>query len=161
MRDKLQKRDRTTLSGTLLDEEDREILSALSEDSRSSINKLSRLVGLSTSSTAERVRRLEARGVIQGFCVKIDPRALGYLLQAIVRIKPLPGKLHLIEETIKLTPEFVECNKIIGDQCLICRLFLKTIEQLDEILSKISELSETNVSIVKSTFVERRLPPIT
>jgi Lrp/AsnC family transcriptional regulator, leucine-responsive regulatory protein len=106
------------------------------------------------------VRQLEARGVIQGFAVRLDPRALGYTLQAIVRVKPLPGQLHLVEEAIRRIPEFVECDKVTGDDCFVCRLFLKTIEQLDEILSKITERAETSTAIIKSTPVERRLPPL-
>jgi Lrp/AsnC family leucine-responsive transcriptional regulator len=98
--------------------------------------------------------------VIQGFAVQIDPRALGYTLQAIVRVKPLPGQLHLVEEEIRRIPEFVECDKVTGDDCFICRLFLHSIEQLDAILSKVTERAETSTAIIKSTPVARRLPPL-
>lgn len=143
-----------------LDQTDRELLAVLSEDGRIAMSELARRIGLSAPSTAERVRQLEARGVIQGFGVKLDPRALGYTLQAIVRVKPLPGQLHLVEEAIRRIPEFVECDKVTGDDCFVCRLFLKTIEQLDEILSKVAERAETSTAIIKSTPVERRLPPL-
>jgi Lrp/AsnC family leucine-responsive transcriptional regulator len=144
----------------VLDQTDRELLAILSEDGRVAMSELARRIGLSAPSTAERVRQLEARGVIQGFAVRLDPRALGYTLQAIVRVKPLPGQLHLVEEAIRRIPEFVECDKVTGDDCFVCRLFLKTIEQLDEILSKITERAETSTAIIKSTPVERRLPPL-
>jgi Lrp/AsnC family transcriptional regulator, leucine-responsive regulatory protein len=72
----------------------------------------------------------------------------------------LPGQLHLVEEVIRRIPEFVECDKVTGDDCFICRLFLRSIEQLDEILSKVTERAETSTAIVKSTPVSRRLPPL-
>ncbi|SED33603.1 Lrp/AsnC family transcriptional regulator, leucine-responsive regulatory protein [Burkholderia sp. WP9] len=134
-----------------LDETDRALLAALAEDARQPVSELARLVGLSAPSTAERVRRLEAQGVIERFTVHIDPRALGYTLQAIVRVKPLPGQLHLVEEVIRRIPEFVECDKVTGDDCFICRLYLQSIEQLDEILTKVAERAETSSAIVKST----------
>ncbi|MDR5750708.1 MULTISPECIES: Lrp/AsnC family transcriptional regulator [unclassified Caballeronia] len=145
---------------TALDDLDRELISILADDGRIAMSELARRIGLSAPSTAERVRRLETLGVIQGFGVQIDPRALGYTLQAIVRVKPLPGQLHLVEEAIRRIPEFVECDKVTGDDCFICRLFLHSIEQLDAILSKVTERAETSTAIVKSTPVARRLPPL-
>jgi Lrp/AsnC family transcriptional regulator, leucine-responsive regulatory protein len=143
-----------------LDEKDRALLAALAEDGRAAVSELARQVGLSAPSTSERLRRLEAQGVIGGYTVRIDPRALGYTLQAIVRVKPLPGQLHLVEEVIRRIPEFVECDKVTGDDCFIARLYLHSIEQLDEILAKVTERAETSTAIVKSTPVARRLPPL-
>jgi Lrp/AsnC family transcriptional regulator, leucine-responsive regulatory protein len=143
-----------------LDEIDRALLAALAEDGRAAVSELARQVGLSAPSTSERLRRLEAQGVIGGYTVQIDPRALGYTLQAIVRVKPLPGQLHLVEEVIRRIPEFVECDKVTGDDCFIARLYLHSIEQLDEILAKVTERAETSTAIVKSTPVARRLPPL-
>ncbi|MFC0399621.1 Lrp/AsnC family transcriptional regulator [Paraburkholderia rhizosphaerae] len=147
-------------SAAPLDDTDRALLSALAEDARQPVSELARSVGLSAPATADRVRRLEASGVIEQFTVHIDPRALGYTLQAIVRVKPLPGQLHLVEEVIRRIPEFVECDKVTGDDCFICRLYLRSIEQLDEILSKVTERAETSTAIIKSTPVPRRLPPL-
>ena len=150
----------TTNPPATLDDTDRALLAALAEDARQPVSELARRVGLSAPSTAERLRRLETQGVIERFTVQIDPRALGYTLQAIVRVKPLPGQLHLVEEVIRRIPEFVECDKVTGDDCFICRLYLRSIDQLDEILSKVTERAETSTAIVKSTPVPRRLPPL-
>ncbi|WP_321941452.1 Lrp/AsnC family transcriptional regulator [Paraburkholderia tropica] len=143
-----------------LDEIDRALLAALVEDARASVSELARIVGLSAPSTSERLRRLEAQGVIGGYTVRIDPRALGYTLQAIVRVKPLLGQLHLVEDVIRRIPEFIECDKVTGDDCFIARIWLHSIEQLDEILNKVTERAETSTAIVKSTPVPRRLPPL-
>ena len=149
-----------SIAPVALDDTDRALLAALAQDARQPVSELARVVGLSAPSTAERVRRLEAQGVIERFTVQIEPRALGFTLQAIVRVKPLPGQLHLVEDVIRRIPEFVECDKVTGDDCFICRLYLHSIEQLDEILSKVTERAETSTAIVKSTPVPRRLPPL-
>ncbi|AOJ14540.1 Lrp/AsnC family transcriptional regulator [Burkholderia vietnamiensis] len=143
-----------------LDATDRAIVAALADDARIATSELARQIGLSAPATADRVRRLEAQGVIAGFTVELDPRALGYTLQAIVRVKPLPGQLHLVEDVLRRIPEFVECDKVTGEDCFICRLYLRTIEHLDDILSKVTERAETSTAIVKSTPVPRRLPPL-
>ena len=147
-------------TSTTLDDTDRMLLASLADDARQPISELASNVGLSAPATADRLRRLDAQGVIERFTVQIDPRALGYTLQAIVRVKPLPGQLHLVEEVIRRIPEFVECDKVTGDDCFICRLYLRSIDQLDEILSKVTERAETSTAIVKSTPVPRRLPPL-
>ncbi|TIX80427.1 MAG: Lrp/AsnC family transcriptional regulator, partial [Mesorhizobium sp.] len=95
----------------MLDDLDRRLLEILIKDSRTSLKELAQQVGLSSPSVAERLRRLEDRGVIRAFTVEIDPQALGYSLQAIVRIRPLPGKLHIVQKLIEEIPEFGECDK--------------------------------------------------
>ncbi|TJV22303.1 MAG: Lrp/AsnC family transcriptional regulator, partial [Mesorhizobium sp.] len=98
----------------MLDDLDRRLLESLIKDSRTSLKELAQQVGLSSPSVAERLRRLEDRGVIRAFTVEIDPQALGYTLQAIVRIRPLPGKLHIVQKLIEEIPEFGECDKVTG-----------------------------------------------
>ncbi|MEJ8797294.1 Lrp/AsnC family transcriptional regulator [Trinickia caryophylli] len=143
-----------------LDAIDRALLRLLAEDGRAAVADLARAVGLSAPSTAERLRRLEAQGVIGRYTIDVNPRALGYMLQAIVRVRPLPGQLHLVEEAIRRIPEFVECDKVTGDDCFICRLYLRSIDELDEILSKVTDRAETSTAIVKATPIARRLPPL-
>jgi Lrp/AsnC family transcriptional regulator, leucine-responsive regulatory protein len=143
----------------MLDELDRHIIEILVGDARISLKELARRVDLSSPSVSERLRRLEERGVIRSFTVDIDPNAMGYALQAIVRIRPLPGKLHLVQKLIEGIPEFSECDKVTGDDCFIGRLHVRSIEHLDQILDRITDKAETNTAIVKSQPVRRRLPP--
>jgi Lrp/AsnC family transcriptional regulator, leucine-responsive regulatory protein len=142
-----------------LDETDRRILEVLQVDGRISLKELAAQVGLSPPSVSERMRRLEERGVVRGFTVEIDPVALGYTLQAIVRIRPMPGMLHLVQELVRAIPEFVECDKVTGDDCFVARLQLRSIDQLDGILDRVAEKAETSSSIVKSKPIPRRPPP--
>ena len=105
-----------------IDGVDRRLLAVLSEDARVSLKELAGRVGLSSPSVSDRLRRLEERGIIRGFTVDIDPAALGYSLQAIVRIRPLPGKLHIVQALIAEIPEVVDCDKVTGDDCFVERL---------------------------------------
>ncbi len=142
------------------DEIDRILINALMEDSRLSLKALSRASGLSSPSVAERLRRLEERGVLTGYTVNVDPKSFGYMLQAIVRVRPLPGQMHAIERLIQATPEFTECDKVTGEDCFVARLNVQSMEQLDAILDKLADQAQTNTAIVKASPVKRRLPPL-
>jgi len=143
-----------------LDEIDQRMLEALARNARISLKELAEAAGLSSPSAAERLRRLEERGIISAFTVDIAPEAIGYPLQAIVRIRPLPGQLHVVERIIQDTPEFIECDKVTGDDCFIGRLVVRSMGELDGILDRITERAETNTSMIKATPVKRRLPPL-
>ncbi|KAI3590732.1 hypothetical protein D9X30_4217 [Cupriavidus sp. U2] len=143
-----------------LDDIDRRILVLLQQDARMPVKALAEQVGLSSPGASERLRRLEDRGVIRGFTVDVEPRTLGFPMQAIVRIRPLPGKLQAVQKLIEAIPEFAECDKVTGDDCFIGRLYLRSIEHLDHILEQITEMAETSSAIVKSQPVKRRLPPL-
>jgi len=144
----------------MLDPIDRAIVQALLKDARMSLKDLAQHAKLSPPGVSERLRRLEERNVIRAYTVDVNPVALGYTLQAIVRIKPLPGKLGAVEKLMAGIPELAECDKVTGEDCFVARLHLRSIEQLDEILGRIADKAETNTAIVKSQVVARRAPPL-
>jgi Lrp/AsnC family transcriptional regulator, leucine-responsive regulatory protein len=143
-----------------MDEVDYRIIDLLVLNSRRSLKNLGMSTELSSPSVMDRVRRLEEKGIIRSFTIDVDLEALGYSLQAIVRVRPLPGMLHIVERLIQETPEFIECDKVTGDDCFIAKLCFRSMAQLDAILDRITEKAETNTSIVKATPVRRRLPPL-
>lgn len=144
----------------MIDVIDQQLIAALMDDSRCSLKTLAGITGLSSPCVGERLRRLEERGVLKGYTVDIDPKHFGYLLQAIVRIRPLPGQLQEVERQIQAIPEFTECDKVTGDDCFIARLHVRTMDQLDTLLDRLNAYAETNTAIVKKTPVKRRLPPL-
>ncbi|MBW9112352.1 Lrp/AsnC family transcriptional regulator [Rhizobium cauense] len=143
-----------------IDDIDQRILQALADNARISLKELAQAAGLSSPSAAERLRRLEERRIIAAFTIDIDAAALGYPLQAIVRVRPLPGQLHVVQHIIQDTPQFVECDKVTGDDCFIARLVVASMAELDTILDKVAEKAETSTSMVKASPVKRRLPPL-
>lgn len=143
-----------------MDAIDKRIVGILAADARIALKQLAGAVGLSSPAVAERLKRLQERGELSGFTVAIDPRALGYALQAIVRLDPLPGALHIVERMIVETPEFVECDRVTGEDCFVARLYIRSIEDLDAILERFHERARTVTAIVKSQPVPRRLPPL-
>jgi Lrp/AsnC family leucine-responsive transcriptional regulator len=142
-----------------IDLTDHKIIGELTTDGRISLAELGRRVNLSSPAVAERVQRLERAGVITGYRAEIDPRALGYQLTAIVRIKPATGRLPRIPELALEIPEVGECHRITGEDCFFLKIHLRSIEELPAILDRFLPYGETTTSIVNTSPIPSRDPP--
>ena len=149
------------MKDVVLDATDRQIIAELAQDGRVSFAELGRRVSLSAPAVTERVRRLELTGVITGYRAEVDPRALGYSLTAIVRVKPAVRQLSKIAELAADIPQIEECLRITGEDCFYMKLHLGSIEELPSVLDRFLLYGETTTSIVNATPVPRRDPPAT
>lgn len=143
-----------------LDAVDSAILGALVADARTTMSDLARAVGLSPPSVTERVRRLEEGGVIQGYGAVVDPAALGLPLAAYIRIRPIPGQLRKVAEVLLGLGAIVECDRVTGEDCFIAKAHVRTVAELEALIDEIVPYAMTNTSIIQSSPVKRRLPPI-
>ena len=141
-----------------LDATDARILDALVNDARVSIADLARSVGLSPPSVSERIKRLEEVGVIEGYTLTINPKALGLPIAAWLRIRPIPGQLQMVVEILRGLPEIVECDRITGEDCFIARAHVQSVEELEKLIDRVIPYAMTNTSIIQSSPVKRRLP---
>ncbi|HEV2029116.1 MAG TPA: Lrp/AsnC family transcriptional regulator [Candidatus Dormibacteraeota bacterium] len=98
--------------------------------------------------------------MITGYRAEIDPRALGYSLTAIVRVKPAAGQLSKIPELANQIPEVGECHRITGEDCFYLTVHLRSIEDLSTLLDRFLVYGETTTSIINASPVPRRDPPI-
>jgi Lrp/AsnC family transcriptional regulator, leucine-responsive regulatory protein len=144
----------------LLDETNRRIVEELQADARLSMAELGRRVSLSAPAVAERVQRLERAGVVTGYHAAVDPRAIGYPIAAVVRIRPASRQLHRIPEVAREIPEVVECYRITGEDCFFVKLHLRAMEDLEAILDRFVVYGQTTTSIVHSAPVPPRALPI-
>ena len=149
----------------VLDETNRRILTELADDPRLSMSALGRRVGMSAPAVTERVQRLERLGVIRGYRLDVDPAALGYPIAAWVRVRPALGHGKIAEQIADRQPEVVECHKITGEDCLLMRVQVRDVADLDRVLEGWQEHASTVTSVIKSTPVEPRtmlgvVPPV-
>jgi Lrp/AsnC family leucine-responsive transcriptional regulator len=144
----------------IVDETNRRLLAELQQDARLSLAELGRRVGLSPPAVAERLQRLEDAGVITGYRAEVDPRALGYALSAVLRVRPIPRQLAKIAQLARDTPEVVECRRITGDDCYVMSLHVRSVEHLEEVLDRFALFGQTTTSIVQSSPVPRRALPV-
>lgn len=142
-----------------LDAYDTRILAELQADARLTLAELGRRVHLSQPAVSERVRKLEAAGVITGYRAAIDPAALGYGIRALVRVGRCEHArmLRLIDEQ----PEIAKAWNITGEDSWLFEVVVVDVAHLDQVVTRLSELSETSTSIILKTLREQRvlLPP--
>jgi Lrp/AsnC family transcriptional regulator, leucine-responsive regulatory protein len=136
------------------------ILKELQQDPRVTMAELGRRVGMSSPAVTERVRGLEEAGVIRGYCLDLNPTALGLPIAAYVRIRPNPGQLPRIAQLAQQIPEVVECHRITGEDCFMLKVYLPAIDQLDRLLDSFLLYGSTTTSIIQSSPVPLRPPPL-
>src|SRR3954453_10486098 len=90
------------------DPKNRELLRLLQADPRLPVAELARQVGMSAPAVRERLGRPPESGVIRGFRLELDPKAIGLPVTAIVRVRPMPGQLSRIAELARDTPNVTE-----------------------------------------------------
>ena len=149
------------LESVELDESDRRLIDALDRNARTSTADLARLIGLSPQSTADRVKRLEDLGVLIGFTVRLDPAALGRGIGAYIRIRPAMGELPRVAQLVADIPEIIECDRVTGEDCFIAKVFVARLDDLERVIDRLLPFAQTNTSIIQSSPVRRRQPPLT
>jgi Lrp/AsnC family leucine-responsive transcriptional regulator len=146
------------LSDQQLDATNLQLIDALQQDARVSLAELGRRVGLTAPAVGERLARLEEIGVIRGYHADVDPRALGYALSVVLRIRPAPRQIAAVADLARATPEVTECVRVTGEDCFVMRLHVRDVEHLEELIDAFVLYGQTTTSIVQSAPVASRPP---
>ena len=131
-----------------LDDKDIAILEALQEDGRVPLSELGRKIGLSQPAMSERVKRLEDRGIITGYCARVDPQALGLRMMAIIRLKTTHEQIRASLKQFEALPYVVEVHRVTGDDCFVLKAIVPAPEDLAVIVDKIGQLGAVTTSVV-------------
>lgn len=144
-----------------LDSYDVRLLAELQADARLSLAELGRRVHLSQPAVTERVRKLEAAGVITGYRATVDLSKLGYGIRALVRV----GRVEYarMERLIGERAEIVNAWNITGEDSWLLEIAVTDVAHLDAVVSQMCLLAETSTSIILKTVREHHvmLPPPT
>lgn len=149
----------------MIDEMDRRILSLLQQDARLPNAEIARRVGMAPSATLERLRKLEERGVIQGYEVRLDPRKLGLGLTAFifVRTQSKSGEVDSAER-LKQHPHVLEIHHVAGEDCYLVKVRAVDTEDLGRMLQRdfatLPNVLSTRTTIVLGTIKESSRIPV-
>ena len=143
-----------------IDDIDVQILELLQERGRMKRNAVADQVGLSVSAVSERMRKLEDRGVIEGYCAVVDAKRLRFDITAFIRAS-VDGSEHYASfvERIQEMDEVLELHSITGEGSHVMKVRTKNTTTLERFLSRVQGLpgvTGTTTSIVLSTFKETR-----
>jgi Lrp/AsnC family leucine-responsive transcriptional regulator len=139
-----------------VDPTDLEIIRELVRDARISLTELSRRVRLSRPAVAERLRRLEESGVVQGYTARLDLTRLGFTLQARVALRPryrsTRDAAHLRERLLAMG-HVLSCVHLTGENCYELAIAVRDARHLEQVIEELSTLGETTTSVVLSELV--------
>lgn len=141
----------------ILDAKGWQIVRELQVDGRVSFAELGRRVGLSTPATAERVKNLEAAGVIRGYRAEIDLEKAGLPILAIVRMSVVGDVLSRITGTVREMPEVLECHRATGADSFIMKVAVASVEHLEALIDRLTPFGSTSTSIVLSSPVSKHI----
>lgn len=149
-----------------IDSIDRQILAILQENARTSNAEIARRVGMAPSAILERVRKLEDRGVIEGYTARLSPKALGLGLVAyvFVRADESPGEAE-VGEILAEIPEVQEVHHVAGEDCYLVKVRAPDPESLGRMLRErfgsLPAVRSTRTTVVLETVKESSSFPIT
>jgi Lrp/AsnC family transcriptional regulator, leucine-responsive regulatory protein len=137
-----------------LDGHDARILAELQQDGRLSMAELGRRVGLSQPAVTERVRKLEAAGVITGYRAMVNLQTLGYGIRALMRV----GRADYarVVQLVEQTPEVLNAYNVTGEDSWVMEIAVIDVAHLDAVVSKFCLVTETSTSIVLNAVREHQ-----
>ncbi|MDQ0081152.1 Lrp/AsnC family leucine-responsive transcriptional regulator [Variovorax boronicumulans] len=130
----------------VLDAHDTRILAELQADARLTMAELGRRVHLSQPAVTERVKKLEAAGVISGYRATVNLGKLGYGIRAIIRVGR--ADYDLVVKLVQDTPECVNAYNVTGEDSWILEIAVIDVSHLDAVVTKFCILTETATSII-------------
>ena len=147
-----------------LDSTDRAILEVLQEDCKTALQEIGRRVGLSAPSVIERIKKLEQRGVIKGYHVALDARALGLTVGTFIGVSMnYPKGISVVEKKVLTLPEVLECHHVTGGVTLLLKVKTRDTGALETLISRIRAIpgvERTETMVVLSTRSERHALPL-
>ncbi|MFH0129575.1 Lrp/AsnC family transcriptional regulator [Variovorax sp. VaC1] len=142
-----------------LDAHDTRILAELQADARLTMAELGRRVHLSQPAVTERVKKLEAAGVISGYRATVNLTRLGYGIRAIIRVGR--ADYDRVVALVQETPECINAYNVTGEDSWILEIAVIDVSHLDAVVTKFCILTETATSIILNPAREHlpMLPP--
>jgi len=151
----------------MIDDTDRKILELLQADARMTHTAIAQAVGLSAPSVLERIRKLEAKGIIKGYRAIVDSAALGRPITAFIRISSdaAPGPYDEFLKSVASAarePEILECHSVAGEDCFVLKAKVAGPGDLEALLGRLrnsGRIGRTVSMIVLSTLKEDTILP--
>jgi len=151
----------------IMDEIDHKVLKILQANGRISNIDISKEIGLSPAPTLERVRKLEAQRIIEGYHASVNLAKLGITIKALIQVTLLhqqTASIHRFIAAIMNIPEIMECHQVTGDYDYLLRVLTSDIEALDKLItdriSKIPEVGSIKTHIILSEIKHSRVVPM-
>ena len=143
-----------------LDETDKTIIAALTDDGRMTFKQLAKRIGMSSPSVRARILKLEDAGAIRGYTVMIDPNVFGLCTSAFVRMNAMPGQEKKLEKVLDESTEVVQAYRVTGEDCFLANVVVSDARELQGVVDRFQLYASADTAIILSSPVVPRLPKL-
>ena len=130
------------------------ILNCLQQNARQSNTDIAKEVGVTSPAVAERIRKMEDAGIIEGYYAKVSHYKTDHQLKAIITLRAFMGRLKPFLTIVKNFDEVINCYRITGNENIIMEVVLNNQKHLEQFIDKLITYGETRTHIVLSNVVE-------
>ena len=136
---------------------DWKILELLQRDARMTNTEIGKLVGLSQPAVTGRIRALEEAGVIEMYSARINARALGHEITAIIRLRTSHEKINSCLKAFSSIPEILEAHRITGEDCFIVKASFAQMSRLEATIDALAKFGSVTTSLVLASYAPKPL----
>ncbi|WP_025742241.1 Lrp/AsnC family transcriptional regulator [Aquimarina pacifica] len=131
-----------------------EILKCLQQNARLSNAEIGRKVGLSSPAVAERIKKMEDYGILNGYVAKVSYTKTGYQLKAMITLRAFMGRLKPFLVKVSDFDEVMNCYRITGNENIIMEVILRDQIHLQEFIDRLITYGEVKTHIILSNLIE-------
>jgi Lrp/AsnC family leucine-responsive transcriptional regulator len=143
------------------DAKDWQLLEALQQDARTGYAELGRKVRLSAPAVAERIKRMEEAGIIAGYRAVVEPKRMGFGIEAMVRVRCDGGTCARMGKLVTDIPEVLDCRRLAGEDSALLRVVAMSINHLESVLDRLlkihSSVSTTTLIVLQTPHANRAI----
>ena len=144
---------------------DSKIAARLMCHARTTWAELGSLLGLSAPAAADRVRRLEEKGIIKGYYAAVDPDSIGIGMAALISVSlSTAAARNDFSACVQTLPEVLECHHVAGEADYVLKVRCQGTRALELLIShklkSIAGVSRTRTTVILSTIKETSILPI-
>ncbi|NOR27170.1 MAG: winged helix-turn-helix transcriptional regulator [Lutibacter sp.] len=130
------------------------ILNCLQQNARQSNTAIASKVGITSPAVAERIRKMEDAGIIEGYHAKVSHFETDHQLKAIITLRAFMGRLKPFIEKVKSFNEVINCYRITGNENIVMEVVLNNQKHLEQFIDQLITYGETSTHIVLSNIIE-------
>jgi len=143
------------------DAKDWQLLEALQHDARMGYAELGRTVRLSAPAVAERIKRMEEAGIITGYRAVVEPKRMGFGIEAMVRVRCDGGICARMGKLVTDIPEVLDCRRLAGEDSALLRVVAMSINHLESVLDRLlkihASISTTTLIVLQTSHANRSI----
>lgn len=141
-----------------MDDLDKKILSLLVQNARATLKELAQQVNLTSPAVTERIKRMERKGIIEGYSVRINPLLAQQGVHALISISVPPKEREPFKAMLQEQRAVQRCFQVTGSYSHMVEVRCTDIPHLEKLINRLQKMGQTYTQIILSSIENSTLP---